>query len=124
MPLVHATFSLGAATVKGIEIRSRVTSSHDNMDRVEQKLVKSQAIRAVGYEDPGQTLEIEFTSGRIYRYLGVPRSLYDWLLRSPSKGGIFNRMIRDRYEEIDVTPVPEQDLEDALRRSLSSESEE
>lgn len=88
---------------------------------MERSAVQSQVIRAVGYRGSDRTLEVEFASGRVYQYVGVPESLYEWLLRSPSKGGIFNRMIRDKYREIDVTPVQEQDLEAALRASLQSE---
>jgi hypothetical protein len=91
---------------------------------VERQSVKSSAIRSIGYRESDQTLEVEFDSGRIYQYSGVARSLYEWLLRSPSKGGIFNRMIRDQYPELDVTPVDEQDLEAALRASLRPESGE
>lgn len=88
---------------------------------MERNVVTSQVLRAVGYRAADQTLEIEFVSGRVYQYVGVPESLYGWLLRSPSKGGIFNRMIRDKYPEVDVTPAPEQDLEAALRASLEPE---
>lgn len=91
---------------------------------MERVPVQSRAIRSIGYRDSDQTLEIEFDSGRVYQYSGAPRSLFEWLLRSPSKGGIFNRMIRDQYPELDVTPGEEQDLEAALRASLRPENRE
>ena len=82
----------------------------------------SRAVASAGYDEATQTLEIEFCSGRIYQYQGVPRGAYDWLIRSPSKGGYVSRMINDHYPYRDVTPVasPEPtDLADALRRSLA-----
>ncbi len=91
---------------------------------MERRSVKSNAIRSVGYRDSDFTLEIEFCSGRIYQYSGVPRSLYEWMLRSTSQGGFFNRMIWDKYPEVEVTPVQEQDLLLALRASVRSEEEQ
>lgn len=81
-------------------------------------LVESKAIVSVGHDEATSTLELEFKSGRVYSYAEVPRSLYDWLLRVPDKGGFFNRMIRDRYVEAEVTEVVEQDLLQALRDSV------
>lgn len=89
------------------------------MSNVQRTPVPSRAFTSVGYDDETQTLEIEFTSGRVFQYAGVPRSAYEWLLRAPSKGGIFNRLIRDRFPEVDVTPVVEQDLLAKLRDSLT-----
>lgn len=77
---------------------------------------------SVGYDDGARVLEVEFRTGRIYQYAGVPRSVYDWLLRTPDKGAYVARMIVDRYEYRDVTPPPAdvQDLGAALRASLEA----
>jgi hypothetical protein len=85
---------------------------------VQRASVDSSALVSVGYDEETQTLEIEFRNGRVFQYPGVPKSTYDWLLRAPHKGGLFNRLIRDRFPEVDVTPVVEQDLLQALRDSL------
>ena len=86
---------------------------------MERVPVESNSLRSVGYEAATQTLEVEFTNGRIYRYAEVPPQTHDWLMRSKGKGGYFNRMVRDRYAMRDVTPEPpETDLEARLRRSL------
>jgi hypothetical protein len=77
-------------------------------------------LRSVGYDDAAGELEIEFQTGRVYRFSGVPASVHAWLMRSSAMGGLFNRIIRDRYSARDVTvgsSEPE-DLADALRRSL------
>jgi hypothetical protein len=42
-------------------------------------------------------LEVEFSSGSVYRYSGVPRSTFDALMRSASKGGYLDAHIKDRY---------------------------
>lgn len=82
----------------------------------------SSSLRSAGYDEASSELEIEFQSGRVYRFSGVPAGLYAWLIRSRGKGGLFNRLIRDRYPYVDVTePGPctaDSDLLEALRRSL------
>jgi KTSC domain len=86
--------------------------------------VESKAIRAIGYDHEQQTLYIEFCAGRTYSYAGVPREVYEWLLRAPGKGGLFNRLIRDKYREKDVTESgPEPDLLAQLRDSLDPKTE-
>jgi len=87
--------------------------------------VASKAIRSMGYDEAGQVLEIEFRNGRVYQYTAVPPSMFEWLLRTSDKGGVFNRLIRDRFAERDVTPVPDvQDLEALLRASLDRDGEQ
>jgi 3-hydroxyisobutyrate dehydrogenase-like beta-hydroxyacid dehydrogenase len=60
-----------------------------------RQAVVSSIIRSIGY--PDRTLEIEFVSGSVYRYLGVPEHLYRQLLRAQSIGTFFNERIRDSY---------------------------
>lgn len=64
------------------------------MDRVR---VDSSNIRSIGYDVQRQILEIEFTNGGIYQYDGVPKSVYDRFMSSPSKGRFFSAHIRDKY---------------------------
>ena len=92
---------------------------------MERQSVSSKAICSIGYDRLTQTMEIEFRSGRIYQYREVEPSVYEWLMKSSDKGGLFNRLIRDRYSESDVSPEPEpQDLLAALRSSLEHVEEE
>ena len=73
----------------------------------------------MGYEAVTQQLVIEFRSGRIYRYSGVPRDVYEFLLRVRSKGGYIHRMIDGHFPHEVVSPQPvEQDLLAALQASL------
>ena len=76
---------------------------------------------SAGYDEATQTLELEFATGRIYQYRGVPRGTYEWLLRAKSKGCFVSRMINERYSYVEVSDPPvgaPQDLEQALRDSL------
>lgn len=58
--------------------------------------VVSTAMRSIGYRHG--TLEIEFVSGDVYRYLQVPKSVFLELMRAPSKGIFFNDRIRDCFQ--------------------------
>jgi hypothetical protein len=88
---------------------------------MERTRLESRAVLSAGYDEPTQTLEIEFSSGRIYQFEAVPRAVYDWLLRTPSKGGYVTRMISPNYRYRDITPRPETsepDLAEQLRESV------
>jgi hypothetical protein len=88
---------------------------------MQRKALASTAVASVGYDDATLVLEIEFSSGRIYQYAEVPRSVYEWLLRTPSKGGYVARMINDRYPYRDITEAtgaPQADLMQQLQDSL------
>ena len=47
-------------------------------------------------------MEIEFVSGRIYRYLDVEQETHDDFLEAPSKGTFFNAHIKDEYSFVRV----------------------
>ena len=59
--------------------------------------VNSAAIAFVGNDERKQQLFVTFRSGRTYAYEHVPKTVYEGLMRSPSKGEFFNRAIKDRY---------------------------
>jgi len=63
---------------------------------MERVPVESTSLRSVGYDLGARELEVEFSSGRIYSYAGVPPEAYDWLMRSKGKGGYFNARDRPR----------------------------
>ena len=85
---------------------------------MERVAVESKMLAAVGYDATASVLEIEFRSGRLYRFEGVPASVHAWLMRTPAKGAYFARMIRDQYPFRDVTPGEPSDLAQELQRSL------
>lgn len=59
--------------------------------------VESSAVESVGYDAHTHTLEIEYVSGGIYRYLGVPPRVYETLIRADSRGAYVNRRIKPYY---------------------------
>ena len=92
---------------------------------MQRQPVQSRALRSAGYDADSQELEIEFSSGQIYRYSSVPPSVYDWLLRASNKGIYVTRQIVGRYPERALAAegsatqaTPADALEQALRDSL------
>ena len=59
--------------------------------------VDSSNINSVGYDPQSETLEIEFHSGGIYQYSGVPEHVYEQMIEASSKGQFFHAYIRDQY---------------------------
>ena len=59
-------------------------------------------MKSVGYESKAKILEIEFRSGAVYQYLGVPKRVHEGLLRAESKGQYFNGEIRAEYAFVRV----------------------
>lgn len=59
--------------------------------------VESTTLATVAYDYARDVLQLEFRSRAVYQYFGVPAEVYAGLLRSPSKGGYFNRAIRGRF---------------------------
>lgn len=56
--------------------------------------VDSTNLASVGYSTETATLEVEFRSGAIYQYSGVPLEVYEGLMQASSKGQYFNAQIR------------------------------
>lgn len=64
---------------------------------MERHPVSSSNLRSVGYDVTTQTLEIEFHSGGVYRYFGVPQGVYQGLMQAGSKGSYFADFIKGHY---------------------------
>lgn len=65
--------------------------------------VSSSNVSSIGYDPQSSILEIEFTSGAIYRYFGVPEHLYKQFMVAASKGQFLNDFIvkyNYRYQKI------------------------
>ena len=56
--------------------------------------VESATLAALAYDEAHEILQLEFLSGPIYSYFGVPAPAYEALLAAPSKSKHFNRAIR------------------------------
>lgn len=61
--------------------------------------VSSSNIRSVGYDLDTRTLEVEFHSGGIYQYAGVPETIYQGFMQAASKGSYFHDHIKGRYPD-------------------------
>ena len=64
--------------------------------------VSSSNVRTVGYDPSSSTLEIEFNSGGVYQYSGVPAHVHTSLLSSGSVGSYFASQIKDVYSYVKV----------------------
>ena len=61
---------------------------------MERKNVISSNIKSIGYDVVRSLLEVEFHSGWIYQYLGVPQHLYLGLMQASSHGGYLDDYIK------------------------------
>lgn len=53
---------------------------------------------SIGFAREAHVLEIEFRSGAIYRYVGVPQTVFEALKKAESKGRYFAQSIRGKYQ--------------------------
>jgi hypothetical protein len=60
--------------------------------------VKSSELCWVGYDESALLLEVEFHSGEIYEYRGVPAEVVLELLEAESLGRFFNAHIRSKFK--------------------------
>lgn len=59
--------------------------------------IASSTIIAIGYDEPSQTLEVEFKSGAVYQYYNVTQVLYEQLMQAGSKGQFLAYQIKNAY---------------------------
>lgn len=59
--------------------------------------VDSSMIKKVGYDDVTKNLVIIFHNNSAYRYLNVPKEVYESLLKVESSGRFFHSMIKNKY---------------------------
>jgi hypothetical protein len=64
------------------------------MNRV---MVESTTLLSLAYDEARELLELEFRSGSIYQYVGVPAAVHEALLKASSKGIYFNQSIRGLF---------------------------
>ncbi|WP_205629186.1 KTSC domain-containing protein [Jiangella muralis] len=64
--------------------------------------VSSSALRSVGYDPQTWTLEVEFESGAVYRYLDVEPLDVEAMFAADSMGAYLNEEIKPHYEAVQV----------------------
>jgi len=67
--------------------------------------VKSSNIRSVGYDPATSTLEVEFSSGGVYRYPQVPAEIHAAMIKAESVGKFFHACVRDKFPAFKVDPM-------------------
>ena len=67
------------------------------------KNVSSSNIKAIGYDDTNAILYITFLGNRTYKYLEIPQSVYQDLMKAESKGKYFHAYIKDKYKFNELT---------------------
>jgi len=60
---------------------------------MQRQAVESTNIKSAGYDPEDEVLEIEFHSGGVYHYVGVPVAVYEGMLAARSKGRYFGDFI-------------------------------
>lgn len=63
----------------------------------------SSVIESVRYDADANTLDVVFTTGRVYRYFAVPAHVHQELRAAESMGRYFNEVIRPRYPYEELT---------------------
>jgi hypothetical protein len=69
------------------------------MIAIARRPVSSSAVISVGYSARAHLLDIEYRTGRVYRYRRVPAGDYRALLRAPSIGQFVNLRIKPVYTD-------------------------
>jgi hypothetical protein len=59
--------------------------------------LESSNLKRCSYDIETETLQIQFHSGKVYTYDGVPASVYNGLLEASSPGQYFNANIKNIY---------------------------
>lgn len=103
-----------------------ITRTRSILSAMERVPLMSRAVLSAGYDAETRVLEVEFSSGHVYRFTGVPAGVYEWLRRVPNKGIYVARNITGRYDYEDVTRASATDdavdLQALLEASLSGGS--
>ena len=67
--------------------------------------VESATLTAIAYDEGLGLLRLEFRSGAVYDYFEVPGAVHDALLRAPSIGACFNKVVRGCFRFCRVLPI-------------------
>lgn len=59
----------------------------------------SSNIARIIYNDDNGDLDVEFRSGKTYRYHNVPYEVWNFLIEAPSVGRAFNSDVKGKFKE-------------------------
>ena len=64
---------------------------------MERKRISSSRIRGIGYDAPSQTLEVEFSDGKVMSYTGVSPEVHRRFMAAPSPVAFFDDRIAEDF---------------------------
>ena len=67
--------------------------------------IESSVIVSAGYDPDTNTMDVEFVSGRVYRYFMIPAETFEALTKADSAGRYFNETIRERFPSQELTEL-------------------
>ena len=59
--------------------------------------VASTNVSSIGYDANTETLEVQFLSGRVYQYYGVPDNVHERMMGASSKGQFLNYYVKNLF---------------------------
>jgi hypothetical protein len=65
---------------------------------MERQHVKSVILTSVGYDEGTKIMEIEFHSGIVYQFSGVPPKVFKDLMRSTEIGKYYSEKVRPKFQ--------------------------
>jgi hypothetical protein len=65
--------------------------------------VISSNVKAVGHDAKTSTLEVEFNSGAVYQYTGVPKEVYTAMVGAQSVGKYFGANVKGVYPFVKIS---------------------
>lgn len=91
---------LNILKTKKAELRAHLTIEHEGITIVRVPLTYSTFASSAGYDVATSTLDIEYSSGHVYRYKNVPKEFYEKMSNIKSMKGL--RIELDKYEYIKI----------------------
>jgi len=64
---------------------------------MERKRVKSDKVRAIGYDPKTQVLEVELRDGTVLAYSGVSQEVHRQFMNAPSPSSFYEDKIADEF---------------------------
>lgn len=61
---------------------------------MQRTIVISSNLASVGYDAESSMLEVQFKNGSVYRYIGIPVSVYEGLMAASSKGSYLDSHVK------------------------------
>ena len=88
------------------------------------KPLKSNKLRAAGYDDRARIMEIEFANGDIFEYKGVSPETYRQLMASPSPNSFFEDKVEEAFSGKRIGKATKSNSDDAFDALFGAKSNE